>query len=300
MRELRATAAAGAERRLPDVRERAAVRTLRANRRAGRHADALRPGMHRLHALLQDGRAVRALRDTVQMALATKGAGARPAPVSAVRASRPRDLRGLPAASSAGAGGRRAQAVPSLHGAGRDPVSGVPAADAGRMRQALLGLLLEKSGRGSDPAERGRDRLAGAGAAVRGLRRMARRENRTAQDGPEHQAVPGVFPADREGVERHPRVRRAAPTLRGDRPAPAPAGSALDGGGRTGCRRCRRTRGRLRTPTHRSDSEQAARRVAGSGHPRRVPRNAARTRESGEVRSARCAWPCRRPPGCSR
>ena len=38
------------------------------------------------------------------MALAEKGAGARPAPLSPVRASRPRDLRGVPAASRAGTG----------------------------------------------------------------------------------------------------------------------------------------------------------------------------------------------------
>ena len=76
-------------------------------------------------------------------------------PLSPVRASRPRDLQGVPAASSAGTGGRRAQALPSVQRAGRDPVSGMPAADAGRMRQALLELLLETGRATPDPvAER--------------------------------------------------------------------------------------------------------------------------------------------------
>ena len=87
------------------------------NRCPGWHADALRPGLHRLHALLQAARAVRALRDAVEMALAEKGTGARPAPLSPVLASWPRDLRSLPAASSAGNSAGRAQALPCVHGA---------------------------------------------------------------------------------------------------------------------------------------------------------------------------------------
>ena len=96
VRELRPPAAVRAERRLLDLRERAAVCTLRENRCPGRHADAVRPGVHRLHALLQAARAVRALRNAVEMALSKRGAGARPAPLSPVRASRPRDLQGVP------------------------------------------------------------------------------------------------------------------------------------------------------------------------------------------------------------
>ena len=177
----------------------------------------------------------------------------------------------------------------------------MPSADAGRMRQALLELLLETGRATSDPAERGRARLAGPGAAVRGLRRMAHREDRSAQGRPEHQPAPRVLPADGEEVGRHPRVQRATRTLRGRRTALAPASGALDGNGRIGGRRRRHARGRLRTPAYRSDPEPAARRLAGGCHPRRVPRNAARTRQGREVHAPLgAAGRCHRPPGSSR
>ena len=60
VRELRPAAALRAGRDLLDVRERAAMRAMRENRVPDRHGDALRSGLHRLHALLQGAGAVRA------------------------------------------------------------------------------------------------------------------------------------------------------------------------------------------------------------------------------------------------
>ena len=123
VRELRPAPASRAGRSLPEVRERATMRAMREDQVPDGHADALRPGLHPLHSVLQGAGAVRGLRGGVEMALVQQGAGAPPAGVSPMRKRGPRDVRGLSAASAPGADARRPQALPRLSGTGRDSVS---------------------------------------------------------------------------------------------------------------------------------------------------------------------------------
>ena len=112
-----------------------------------------------------------------------------------------RHLRGVPAAPSRRIHARRAQALPGLPGTGHDFLSGVQPADAGRLREAVLDLLLGRVGRAPDPDRRRRVGQARAGGPVRRVRNVADREDRRAQGGTGHSSPRDLRQSERESVQ---------------------------------------------------------------------------------------------------
>ena len=72
----------------------------------------------------------------------------------------------------------RPQAVPGVPRAGRDSLPGMQPADAGRLRETLLDVLLGTARPAPDPDRQRRAGVARLGEAVRRIRCVARREDR--------------------------------------------------------------------------------------------------------------------------
>ena len=161
VRELRSAAALRAGGDLPDVRERAAMRAMREDRLPDRNADALRSGLHRLHALLQGAEAVRGVRDGVEMAFAQKGSWSTTCGSVPDARDRAATAPAMPA-GGIGCSSRRPTAAGSAGPVGSRARSRIRNA-AGRCRPAAGGAAGRATGNGSPGA--------GSGSAAPGWRR---------------------------------------------------------------------------------------------------------------------------------